>query len=564
VSSFPPAAEEGGGGSTQGAPTTGVNSVAYAVSNTAPASSCPNGGITVDAGIDTNGNGVLDGSEVTSTQYVCNGAAGEEGLSTLVLINSEAAGANCAAGGKRVAAGQDANGNGILDAAEVTTTAYVCNGTNGMNGANSLVSIVPEAAGINCTYGGNKVSSGVDSNNNSVLDATEVTASNYVCDGAPGPGIIWVDVTGASVQAESNKGYLADNAASQVAITLPAAPAVGDIVQVSGLGACGWKAAQNAGQSIMTGNVMGNIGAVWTPRDSVRQWYAVASSADGSKLVAAALNDQLFTSTDSGSTWIPRESARSWFAVASSVDGDKLLAAAYNGQLHTSIDSGATWTPRDAVRYWLSVASSSDGSKLVAGAQNGLFTSVGSGATWLPRDPTGLYWVAVASSADGVKLVAAVNGGQLYTSTDSGVTWTAHDSARYWSLVASSADGRLAAGVPNGQLYTSIDSGVTWIARASSRLWKSVAFSADGSKMVAAASTDQLYTSIPTTLPARQRGQGGRSAAGNTIPSIFTSAAAPSWCVAMRAISWCSMKTRAIGAWNSSGRSRETARRGIH
>ena len=40
---------------------------------------CPTGGILVQTGIDKNGNGTLDASEVTSSQKVCNGATGATG-----------------------------------------------------------------------------------------------------------------------------------------------------------------------------------------------------------------------------------------------------------------------------------------------------------------------------------------------------------------------------------------------------------------------------------------------------------------------------------------------------
>ena len=53
----------------------GANSVAVSKA-TLPVgdSNCPTGGVSVSSGIDTNGNGVLDASEVSNTQYVCNGA----------------------------------------------------------------------------------------------------------------------------------------------------------------------------------------------------------------------------------------------------------------------------------------------------------------------------------------------------------------------------------------------------------------------------------------------------------------------------------------------------------
>lgn len=156
-------------------------------------------------------------------------------------------------------------------------------------------------AGANCASGGSKVSSGLDANANGTLDAGEITSTTYVCNGTTGgtgptgPGVIWVDVTGTSAQAVSNTGYLANNTA-QVTITLPASPAVGDIVRVSGVGTGGWKIAQNAGQSIKTQSITGNIGAVWTARDSARWWISVASSSDGSKLAVVASGGQIYTS----------------------------------------------------------------------------------------------------------------------------------------------------------------------------------------------------------------------------------------------------------------------------
>ena len=39
---------------------------------------CPNGGVALDIGVDTNGNGVLDPDEVTRQEVVCNGRDGAE------------------------------------------------------------------------------------------------------------------------------------------------------------------------------------------------------------------------------------------------------------------------------------------------------------------------------------------------------------------------------------------------------------------------------------------------------------------------------------------------------
>ena len=475
----------------------------------APGAQCSAGGSRVVAGLDSNRDTTLDDSEASSTQHVCNGAVGSDGLSTLVSMSNEPAGANCASGGRKLSAGKDTNGNGGLDAAEVASTGYVCNGADGASGrdgVNSLIAVTAETAGAQCTYGGNKVASGLDTDADGTLDAGEVTSVDYLCHGAPGatgatgaagPGVTWTSVTNPSVLAQANAGYLA-NRATQVTVTLPSAPAIGDVVRVSGVGSGGWKIAQQAGQTVVTAGLASPaIGAVWTPRAAPTLGArALASSADGNQLVAVVLGGQIHTSTDAGLSWTPRESSRSWIAVASSADGSRLVAAAYGGQIYTSTDSGQTWTARDSNRPWMALASSADGVKLVAAVQFGLlYTSTDSGATWTARDSS-RRWQSVASSADGVKLVAVEYTGQIYTSTDSGLTWTARDASRSWYSVASSADGtKLVAAVNNGQIYTSADSGLTWSPYATTLYWLSVASSADGTRLVAVASGDGIHIS---------------------------------------------------------------------
>ena len=239
-----------------------------------------------------------------------------------------------------------------------------------------------------------------------------------------------------------------------------------------------------------------SAGVIWTARDTNRSWHSVASSTNGTKLVATVYGGQIYTSTDSGIHWTARDSARNWWSVASSSDGMKLVATVSGGQIYTSTDSGATWTAYNSSRSWRGVASSTNGTKLVATVNNGqIYTSTDSGVTWTARD-TNRNWWSVASSSDGMKLVAIVTGGQIYTSTDSGVTWTARDTNRNWNGVASSSDGtKLVAVAGMGQIYTSTDSGETWTARESSRYWWRVASSPDGTKLVAIVNGGALYTS---------------------------------------------------------------------
>ena len=150
-----------------------------------------------------------------------NGTNGSNGFNTLVKTTTELAGVNCATGGTKVEAGIDANGNGILDAGEVNIalTKYICNGatgatgltgpqgpigltgstgpqgiagtngTNGTNGYNTLVKTTTELAGANCATGGTKVEVGLDINGNGILDAAEIISAQikYICNGLVGP-----------------------------------------------------------------------------------------------------------------------------------------------------------------------------------------------------------------------------------------------------------------------------------------------------------------------------------------------------------------------------------------
>jgi hypothetical protein len=60
------------------------------------------------------------------------GVAGTNGLNALIKTTSEPAGANCSNGGTKIETGLDANGNGVLDASEVngSQTQFVCDGQN--------------------------------------------------------------------------------------------------------------------------------------------------------------------------------------------------------------------------------------------------------------------------------------------------------------------------------------------------------------------------------------------------------------------------------------------------
>jgi photosystem II stability/assembly factor-like uncharacterized protein len=173
-----------------------------------------------------------------------------------------------------------------------------------------------------------------------------------------------------------------------------------------------------------------NWGVTWVAAGAPSaNWSALASSADGSKLVAAANGGLIYTSTNAGAAWVASNrglSAQNWAAVASSADGSRLVAAVRNGLVYTSTNSGADWTAGSVpVNSWTAVASSPDGNTLLALAQAGSpsYRSTDGGLTWTVISAPVNFWQGLASSADGNELLAAPLSGYLYRSTNSGATW---------------------------------------------------------------------------------------------------------------------------------------------
>src|SRR6185436_19566934 len=83
----------------------------------------------------------------------------------------------------------------------------------------------------------------------------------------------------------------------------------------------------------------------WTQTGApITNWSSVASSADGSKLVAGIEGGGIYSSSDGGVTWTPSgASIANWTSVASSADGSKLAAVAPGGGIYLSTNFGATW-----------------------------------------------------------------------------------------------------------------------------------------------------------------------------------------------------------------------------
>lgn len=91
----------------------------------------------------------------------------------------------------------------------------------------------------------------------------------------------WQVVTAATQQMKTNNSYFA-NRASLVTFTLPTTSSVGDVIQVAGIGAGGWKIIQNPGQYIQVGNTQSAIAlgyvASTNQYDSIRLVCNVANT----------------------------------------------------------------------------------------------------------------------------------------------------------------------------------------------------------------------------------------------------------------------------------------------
>jgi Collagen triple helix repeat (20 copies) len=198
-----------------------------------PGDNCPAGGVMIVTGLDTNGDGELAKDEISGTKYICNGVAGDAGSQGGAGPEGPAGppgdkgdpgekgdtgdkgdpgdagppGATGDAGPKGDPGATGPKGDpgatgpkgnpGDAGPPGATGDAGPKGdkgdkgdpGGAGAAGLNALVSIDPElATGGHCPFGGVRVRSGLDANGDGVLGDSEVTSTEYVCNGAPGSG----------------------------------------------------------------------------------------------------------------------------------------------------------------------------------------------------------------------------------------------------------------------------------------------------------------------------------------------------------------------------------------
>ena len=181
----------GGANNSTTTPLDPKNSTVIATSALSDITSCTNGGVHVDWGIDKDGDGILDGDEITGGGDICNGTDGGIGINgaSTVLRTSAADTETCPSGGIVIQAGLDAVPyNSQLDAGEVnpSLTSTICNGASGIDGQVSLVDVQTEPEGDNCADGGVVVRSGVDTTGDGSLNDESGITPEYICNGPIG------------------------------------------------------------------------------------------------------------------------------------------------------------------------------------------------------------------------------------------------------------------------------------------------------------------------------------------------------------------------------------------
>ena len=151
-----------------------------------------------------------------------------EGNEVLVRTEGRDADHICSEGGADIFIGNDSNKNGILDESEVTSTTRICHGQeglsgpqgatgpNGFSGVSSMIETQEiEYGNMTCNYGGLLIQSGLDNNSNDILEQEEITDQEFLCDGSIGSdGINGVNGTQgapALVKKSNPPAYLCSN-----------------------------------------------------------------------------------------------------------------------------------------------------------------------------------------------------------------------------------------------------------------------------------------------------------------------------------------------------------------
>jgi len=223
---------------------------------------------------------------------------------------------------------------------------------------------------------------------------------------------------------------------------------------------CGKISSSSDGSRMVTCSRYGYIytssdsGRNWEPITSlgVKPWKDITSSGNGSIIVALEnMNGYIYISNDYGASWIEKTNlVRNWSFVDSSADGSKIVAAANGSYIYTSNDYGNTWTERSqsGSSWWNYLSCSLDDcSKIIAVSDDDVLISSNSGASWSSVDYfSDPYLVTSVSMSSDASVIVVNSDGFVYTSFDLGNTWrkeSSLDSVFWYSSLLSHDGSRL-------------------------------------------------------------------------------------------------------------------------
>lgn len=153
------------------------------------------------------------------------GISGQDASEILVRTEGRQADEICLEGGSDILIGNDINANGILDENEVTSLTRICHGKEGLSGPQGapgqsgdtgLMSIlgteIVPFGNSTCLYGGLRIATGIDADQNNTLEEHEEVSIDFVCNGQIGNnGISGVSGHSALVEQHQPPVFLCSN-----------------------------------------------------------------------------------------------------------------------------------------------------------------------------------------------------------------------------------------------------------------------------------------------------------------------------------------------------------------
>lgn len=220
-----------------------------------------------------------------------------------------------------------------------------------------------------------------------------------------------------------------------------------------------WRLSVTTGGMLQVAGYEDAATAGWGPIPSAgaRDWRSIHADADGSHLVATAVNASygvdVLVSTNGGTTWTTRTPTgfgadMFWATIGISPNGARILLRGHSGasgeMLAYSANSGTSWTTRPPLPQTVGnfgMAASDDLSVLADIQDNVIYVSTDFGATWTPRphqDTEAPAPTTVGVSGNGQVIIVAGD------------------------MIPQQGDGASAPPVVNPFVYGSIDGGATW------------------------------------------------------------------------------------------------------